>query len=114
MTSPIMKRGRFECEALRAFHKRQHCAGCGLIADDPHHHPTLGAGGDDFGIIPTWRVCHGRMQGYSHGFNDEYQTELAHDALVNFLRNANELERKAFIAAWERYIEARVFVEVPA
>lgn len=109
-----MKRGHFECEPLRAFHKRGACAGCGRPACDPSHYPSRGAGGDDLGCYPACRECHDRMQKYEAPFTHEWQAQAAGDALVRFMRSANELERKAFVSAWERYIGARVFVEIPA
>lgn len=110
----MMKRGQFECEAIRSWMKRQHCAapGCVQSADDPHHFPTRGAGGDDFGVVPLCRPCHTRA--HSGELSREWQERAAGDALVRFLRHANELERKAFVCAWERYIAERVFIEVPA
>lgn len=108
------KRGYFECEPVRAFMKRGACSGCGEPADDPSHFPSRGAGGDDFGVFPACRPCHGKMQRYEAPFSREWQTQASGEALVRFLRNANELERKAFVRAWERYISERVFVEIPA
>lgn len=54
------------------------------------------------------------MQKYEAPFTREWQERAAGEALVRFMRSANELERKAFVSAWQRYIASRVFVEVPA
>jgi hypothetical protein len=107
-----MKRGKFDCKELREFHRRQACSGCGQPADDPQHYPTRGAGGDDFGCFPACRPCHGKMQRYEGGFTHLWQTKAAADALLHFLRRANESERKAFVESWKKYAEARVFMEI--
>lgn len=110
---PQIKEGRLDCKPLREFHKRQVCSGCSAMARDPHHFPTLGAGGDDFGIIPACGDCHDRMQRYEVPFTKEWQEEHALRALLHFLRNAASHERAAFFAAWTAYAERRLFDDIP-
>lgn len=112
MSGPILKRGHFDCDALRQWAKRQHCygPGCDHFADDPHHHPTRGAGGDDLGIVPLCRGHHD--EAHAGRLSREWQARAAGTALVSFLRCANAAERAEFISSWEKYASARVFTEV--
>lgn len=106
---PQMKSARFSCRQLREWVKRQMCAGCRGPGGDPHHFPTVGAGGDDLGIIPACRKCHDLMQQYKPPYTRHWQTQQQAETLKKFIRSANADERKAFLRSWEAYAVTRIY-----
>lgn len=112
MNAPIERPVRFECPGVLTWARRQPCAFCMKAGpSEPHHYPTRGAGGDEWGVIPLCREHHDQAQRYEGALDHSWQHIQALVALKLFLKTANDHEFASFVSSRERWLRARIFVE---
>ena len=66
---------------------------CQEIANDLHHHPTRGAGGSEFDVIPLCRVCHRNIHDRNRnlkGWWVDHMLSYKSEILVDFLKHLEE------------------------
>jgi hypothetical protein len=112
---PLPKDGSLVSPTFLAVTRRMGCiiVGCGKTAE-AHHFPSIGASGvrRDDRVIPVCRLHHDMAQTYQ--YDRELQLLWVDRTRSLFMERATQREWEAFSADRERWLESRVFVEVPS
>jgi len=117
--APIVKAGSLECVAFKDFARRMGCRAADLDGArcdgqfEFHHWPPKGSSGvtrDDRGFA----LCHAHHeQAQRYLIPRERQDAWADETRSLFMERASDHEWKAYLAARARWIESRIYVEVP-